>query len=156
MVLSRRFKDRKEEEEEKERERWEEKEKGPKNQHFGADKDKDTDIWKVFFAESKHIFSFSFSLLLFFIFTDCESEADIVVQTNTFTATKWYKQISCAVAGASLKQGSGRFDVCVWVWERVCVWGQNGKVRTLFHPSSKKSLRVWTRFLGLRLGSALC
>lgn len=24
----------------------------------------------------------------FFIFTDCESEADIVVQTNTFTATK--------------------------------------------------------------------
>lgn len=156
MVLSRRFKDRKEEEEEKERERWEEKEKGPKNQHFGADKDKDTDIWKVFYAESKHIFSFSFSLLLFFIFTDCESEADIVVQTNTFTATKWYKQISCAVAGASLKQGSGRFDVCVWVWERVCVWGQNGKVRTLFHPSSKKSLRVWTRFLGLRLGSALC
>lgn len=148
MVLSRRFKDRKEEEEEKERERWEEKEKGPKNQHFGADKD--TDIWKVFFAESKHIFSFSFSLLLFFIFTDCESEADIVVQTNTFTATKWYKQISCAVAGASLKQGSGRFDVCV------CVWGQNGKVRTLFHPSSKKCLRVWTRFLGLRLGSALC
>lgn len=45
--------------------------------------------YEKFSSQKANISSlFPFSLLLFFIFTDCESEADIVVQTNTFTATK--------------------------------------------------------------------
>lgn len=83
-----------------------------------------------------------------FYFIDCGIEADTVVHTSTFTATEWYKQISCAAAGASLKHGSGGQDFYTSVCVRKIKWRAQCSASTNTRASARMKGAVMTAHRG--------